>query len=177
MRRQVLRPPVLGLQDQGCPRKVRPGAWGRLNGLVWGRRQTAAPASSRRRSSGGSSSDLPPSTPHFLTPLPPPPPTKPNPSTQANIWELEFAASPEALQQLNRELRINEAVLRYVMLRRDGMPKLPLARAMYHKDPKFGHLLRSPALPGALPIPLAEAAAGAAAATAAAAAAAARRGA
>jgi len=65
-------------------------------------------------------------------------------------------------------------VLRYVVLQRDGMPKLPPARKMFHQDPKFGHLLRSAPLPGATPIPLtddrslARAAATAAAAAAAA---------
>jgi hypothetical protein len=63
--------------------------------------------------------------------------------------------SPDALKQINRELRIDESVLRYVIVRRDALPKLPPARKMFDADPQFGHLLRSPKLPGAIPIPLA----------------------
>ena len=70
---------------------------------------------------------------------------------------------------------MNEDVLRYVVLKRDALPKLPRARSMFHHDAQFGHLLRPPPLPAALPIPLSEAAtAGAAPASGSAAAAAAQ---
>ncbi|KAI8467945.1 MAG: hypothetical protein J3K34DRAFT_428817 [Monoraphidium minutum] len=86
---------------------------------------------------------------------------------QADIWELEFAVPPEALAGLSRELRVDESVLRYVFLRRDALPKLDPPRKMFANHETWGHLLRSPRLPGARAIPLAEAQAAAAAAAAA----------
>jgi hypothetical protein len=74
--------------------------------------------------------------------------------------------SPETLAAVNRQLSVNEDVLRYVVLKRDGVPKLPPARRMFHGDRQFGRLLRPPPRPGALPIPLSPRAAAAAAAAA-----------
>lgn len=65
----------------------------------------------------------------------------PSVTTQANIWELEFAASPDALRQVHHELRVNEGVLRFAVLRREALPRVRIPR-------------RRPALPSSAPIAL-----------------------
>lgn len=66
---------------------------------------------------------------------------------QALIWQLDFAVPPETLQDINYQLRVDEEVLRWVVKKRELMPPLPSPRAMYHRHPVNGPLLRPPAMP------------------------------
>lgn len=78
-------------------------------------------------------------------PSPPPPPqthpTQP-PTTQAHIWQLDFAVAPQALADLRHELRVDERLLRWAVVKRRAAPRLPAPRQMYHHDPSFGAVLR-----------------------------------
>jgi hypothetical protein len=72
-------------------------------------------------------------------------PNPPNPqhiNQQAHIWQLDFAVAPQALADLRHELRVDERLLRWAVVKRRAAPKLPLPRQMYHHDPSFGAVLR-----------------------------------
>ena len=100
------------------------------------------PRPTASRTSTGLCPLVPPRSPHTPAHHPILPILSPHPC-QANIWELEFAVSPEALKQINHELHVDEAVLRYVVLRRDALPKLPAPKDMYHRHEKYGKPSRS----------------------------------
>jgi hypothetical protein len=50
--------------------------------------------------------------------------------------------APQALADLRHELRVDERLLRWAVVKRRAAPKLPLPRQMYHRDPSFGAVLR-----------------------------------
>jgi hypothetical protein len=95
----------------------------------------------------------------WLSTNPPPTPIAPaaahapcihhhRPTTQqAHIWQLDFALSPQALRELNMQLRINEDVLRHAVVKRQ-LPKLPLPHALYHRLSEHAAQLRPPPRPG-----------------------------
>lgn len=66
--------------------------------------------------------------------------------SQAQIWQLDFALSPEALRELNTQMRIDEDVLRYVVVKR-SLPKLPTPRQLYHRLSEHADILRPPRHP------------------------------
>ena len=55
---------------------------------------------------------------------------------------MDFAVAPERLKDVSYEMRVNEDVLRWVVVRRPAAPRLPGSRAMFHRHPEFGPLLR-----------------------------------
>lgn len=66
-------------------------------------------------------------------------------ATQAHIWQLDFAVAPQALADLRHELRVDERLLRWAVVKKKGaLPRLPPPRQMYHGDPSFGAVLRRP---------------------------------
>ena len=78
----------------------------------------------------------PPPPPPAGTPAPPPVPTLPAPASrphpapppspplQAAMWQINFAAKPETLPDLDHILRVDERMLRWLVLKR--RPYLPL---------------------------------------------------
>lgn len=46
---------------------------------------------------------------------------------QAQIWQLDFAVNPQVLREINREMRINEDVLRWVV-KKLGTPRQAASR-------------------------------------------------
>lgn len=75
----------------------------------------------------------------------PPPPNKTNTYTpQAHIWKLDFAVAPQALADLRHELRVDERLLRWAVVKKRAAPRLPPPRDMFHRDPSFGAVLRPP---------------------------------
>lgn len=68
------------------------------------------------------------------------------PPAQAHIWQLDFALSPEALREVNMQMRINEDVLRYVVVKR-SLPKLKPPHTLYHRLSEHAGLLRPPTHP------------------------------
>lgn len=71
---------------------------------------------------------------------------------KAHIWQLDFAAAPPALAELNMQLRVTEDVLRWVVVKRPA-PRLPAPRELYHRLSEHAHLLRPPPRPGQAPPP------------------------
>lgn len=80
---------------------------------------------------------LPPTLPpapslQTLPPLCPPPSS----TSQAGMWQINFAASPTTLADLDHTLRVDERLLRWMVLKRRAYPALPtphaVARAAEH---------------------------------------------
>jgi hypothetical protein len=44
------------------------------------------------------------------------------------MWQMDFALPPAAVEDLNHQLRLNETVLRWVVLRKDLPPLAPYAK-------------------------------------------------
>ncbi len=62
---------------------------------------------------------------------------------QAHIWQLDFAVSPRALDEVKAEMRNNEEVLRWAIVKR-GLPTLPSPRRMFHRLSEHAVHLRPP---------------------------------
>ena len=54
----------------------------------------------------------------------------PVPRPQAHMWQLDFAVAPEVLKDVNHELRVNEQVLRWVVVKKEQYPPLHDLRHM-----------------------------------------------
>jgi Ribosomal protein S6 len=67
-------------------------------------------------------------------------------SPQAHIWQLDFAVTPETLAELKTQMRINEDVLRWVVVKRH-LPKPPGSRELFHELSPHAAALR-PRRPG-----------------------------
>eukprot|EP00775_Hariotina_reticulata_P011111 gene11111-11265_t len=80
---------------------------------------------------------------------------------KAQIWQLDFAVNPQVLREINREMRINEDVLRWVVkklgtprqavepdlcskLRAFAQKRLPSPRIMFHYQSPHASFLRPP---------------------------------
>jgi Ribosomal protein S6 len=44
---------------------------------------------------------------------------------QANAWQINFMASPAALDEVKHQLRVDERVLRFILQRKNALPRLP----------------------------------------------------
>jgi ribosomal protein S6 len=62
---------------------------------------------------------------------------------QAQIWQLNFAVTPEALQEINMAMRVNEDILRWVVVKR-GLDKMPNPRTMFHQLSEHAEFLTPP---------------------------------
>lgn len=71
---------------------------------------------------------------------------------QAHIWQLDFALSPEALREVNTHMRINEDVLRHVVVKR-SLPTLQSPHTLYHRLSEHAQLLRPPTHPASASTP------------------------
>lgn len=65
------------------------------------------------------------------------------PAAQAQIWQLNFAVSPEALQEINMAMRVNEDILRWVVVKR-GLEKMPSHRKLFHQLSEYAEFLTPP---------------------------------
>jgi ribosomal protein S6 len=62
---------------------------------------------------------------------------------QAQIWQLNFAVTPEALQEINMAMRVNEDILRWVVVKRD-LNKMPNPRFLFHHLSEHAEFLTPP---------------------------------
>eukprot|EP00882_Tetradesmus_deserticola_P012043 GHRQ01012755.1.p1 GENE.GHRQ01012755.1~~GHRQ01012755.1.p1 ORF type:complete len:133 (+),score=43.70 GHRQ01012755.1:478-876(+) len=62
---------------------------------------------------------------------------------KAQIWQLNFAVSPEALQEINMAMRVDEDILRWVVVKRD-LDKPPNPRKMFHQLSEHAEFLTPP---------------------------------
>ncbi|WIA29583.1 hypothetical protein OEZ86_012075 [Tetradesmus obliquus] len=62
---------------------------------------------------------------------------------KAQIWQLNFAVSPEALQEINMAMRVNEDILRWVVVKR-GLEKMPSHRKLFHQLSEYAEFLTPP---------------------------------
>ena len=63
------------------------------------------------------------------------------------MWQLDFAAAPQTLDDIKYELRINEDVLRWLVVKRKALPPLPkphrMIRAWCEANPELASQLVS----------------------------------
>jgi small subunit ribosomal protein S6 len=62
--------------------------------------------------------------------------------SQAHMWQMDFMLSPDALKEVNHELRVNESVLRWIVLKRKSLPDMPNQRNLFWNHPEHGPALR-----------------------------------
>lgn len=62
--------------------------------------------------------------------------------SQAHMWQMDFVLGPEALRDVNHELRVNEEVLRWIVLKRKDTAGTPNPRTLFWKHPEHGGVLR-----------------------------------
>lgn len=63
---------------------------------------------------------------------------------QAHIWQLNFMLNPESLNDVNHELRVNENVIRWAIVKKPDVPPMPNPAKLFWNHPKYGRQLRPP---------------------------------
>jgi ribosomal protein S6 len=58
------------------------------------------------------------------------------------MWQMNFALSPDKLPEINHELRVNENVLRWIVMKRPATASLPTQRQMFWNDQEHGDTLK-----------------------------------
>lgn len=64
---------------------------------------------------------------------------------QANMWQVNFAASPKTLQDIDHSLRVDERVLRWIVLKRRPYNRLPTPHAVAQRAEKLYQQIDGPA--------------------------------
>ncbi|KAL6771723.1 MRPS6 [Auxenochlorella protothecoides x Auxenochlorella symbiontica] len=63
--------------------------------------------------------------------------------SQAHIWQVTFASTPEVLKDIDHSLRVDETVLRWIVQKREYLDRLPNT----HRVAKMAHLAAVPEQP------------------------------
>ena len=58
------------------------------------------------------------------------------------MWQMDFMLGPDALKEVNHELRVNENVLRWIVLKKKSSEQLPNQRHLFWNHPEHGATLR-----------------------------------
>ncbi|KAL4442448.1 hypothetical protein ABPG77_005032 [Micractinium sp. CCAP 211/92] len=64
---------------------------------------------------------------------------------EANMWQVNFVASPKTLQDIDHSLRVDERVLRWIVLKRRPYNRLPTPHAVAQRAEKLYQQINGPA--------------------------------